>query len=88
MDASKKAKTTDNELATGVNADANANAVQATPADPAMIAARQRQAAQAANFLGMLDPRSLEHPVMPSVEEMGRVLLEVRKNALRAEYGI
>lgn len=39
-------------------------------------------------FLSMLDPESLKHPVMPSTEEMSKVLLEVRKNAIRAEYGV
>jgi pre-mRNA-splicing factor ISY1 len=36
----------------------------------------------------MLDPESLKHPTLPSVDEMSKVLLEVRKNALRAEYGV
>lgn len=40
------------------------------------------------DFLGMLDPESLRHPVLPSVDDMSKVLLEVRKNALRAEYGV
>ena len=40
------------------------------------------------DFLAMLDPASLKHPTLPSVDDMSKVLLEVRKNALRAEYGV
>jgi len=65
------------------------NTVQPAEMDASVVAAAQaRQAALAASFLGMLDPESLKHPVLPTVEEMGKVLLEVRKNALRAEYGV
>lgn len=39
-------------------------------------------------FLSMLDPESLKHPTVPSVDEMSKVLLEVRKQAIRAEYGV
>lgn len=46
------------------------------------------QAGLSHDFLAMLDPESLKHPTLPSVDEMSKVLLEVRKNALRAEYGV
>jgi len=46
------------------------------------------QAGLSHDFLSMLDPESLKHPSLPSVDEMSKVLLEVRKNALRAEYGV
>jgi pre-mRNA-splicing factor ISY1 len=48
----------------------------------------QGQAGLSHDFLSMLDPESLKHPTLPSVDEMSKVLLEVRKNALRAEYGV
>lgn len=51
-----------------------------TPSDPRQALAR--------SFLGMLDPKSLEPPVMPTPEEMAKVLLDVRKRALREEYGV
>lgn len=53
----------------------------------APIAHDPRQA-QARSFLGMLDPESLKHPVMPTPAEMGQVLLDARKRALREEYGV
>jgi pre-mRNA-splicing factor ISY1 len=46
------------------------------------------QAGLSHDFLAMLDPESLKHPTLPSVDDMSKVLLEVRKNALRAEYGV
>jgi pre-mRNA-splicing factor ISY1 len=46
------------------------------------------QAGLSHDFLSMLDPESLKHPTLPSVDGMSKVLLEVRKNALRAEYGV
>ncbi|EIW73494.1 hypothetical protein TREMEDRAFT_24766, partial [Tremella mesenterica DSM 1558] len=55
-----------------------------TPVDPVT----STQLAMAANFLNVLDPESLKAPVLPTVEEMGNVLLEVRKKALRDEYGV
>ena len=45
-------------------------------------------AAIAATFFGVLDPESLRMPRVPTAEEMERVLLEVRKKALRDEYGV
>lgn len=51
-----------------------------TPIDPRQALAR--------TFLGMLDPESLKPPTMPTPEEMSQVLLEVRKKALREEYGV
>jgi pre-mRNA-splicing factor ISY1 len=42
----------------------------------------------ATGFLKVLEPDSLRMPVMPSQEEMGKILLEVRKKALREEYGV
>ena len=47
-----------------------------------------QHAAMAATFFGVLDPESLKMPKVPTAEEMGKVLLEVRKKALRDEYGV
>lgn len=44
--------------------------------------------AQAAAFLGVLDAESLKFPTMPSKDEMAKVLLDVRKQALKEEYGV
>lgn len=44
--------------------------------------------AMARSFLGMLDPESLKAPSLPTTDEMGKILLEVRKRALREEYGV
>lgn len=51
----------------------------------AAVAAAQ---AQAAAFLGVLDAESLKFPTMPSKDEMAKVLLDVRKQALKEEYGV
>ena len=48
----------------------------------------RQAAAIAARFFGVLDPESLRMPVIPTTEQMGEVLLEVRKKALREEYGV
>jgi len=72
-ESTKKAKTT-----------AEVNGGTVAVSDP-MI---QQQAAMVSAFLGVLDPESLKNPVLPGMEEMGRVLLEVRKKALREEYGV
>jgi len=48
----------------------------------------QTALALAASFLGVLDPESLKMPKVPSAEEMGKILLEVRKKALMEEYGV
>ncbi|KAK4684522.1 pre-mRNA-splicing factor ISY1, partial [Tremellales sp. Uapishka_1] len=47
-----------------------------------------RQAAIAASFFSVLDPESMKAPVLASVQEMSQVLLDVRKKALREEYGV
>lgn len=56
--------------------------------DAGVSQAHQQQVALAASFLGMLDPESLKMPVLPTTEEMGKILLEVRKKALREQYGV
>ncbi|GFZ45153.1 Pre-mRNA-splicing factor ISY1 [Saitozyma sp. JCM 24511] len=81
-ESAKKAKTTNN----GESAEDGGAAVVPV-VDPAAAAAA-RQAAVAASFLSVLDPESLKMPTMPTTEEMGKVLLEVRKKALREEYGV
>lgn len=75
----KKAKTESNGKTSG-----SSSAVAVTTVDPAVAS----QAALAVAFLSVLDPESLKNPVLPSVEEMGKVLLDVRKKALREEYGV
>ena len=47
-----------------------------------------RAAAIAASFGGVLDADSLRMPIVPTREEMSQILLEVRKKALREEYGV
>jgi pre-mRNA-splicing factor ISY1 len=84
-ESAKKAKTTNTSVGTGTE-DRGASADVAV-VDPAAAAAA-RQAAVAASFLSVLDPESLKMPTMPTTEEMGQVLLEVRKKALREEYGV
>lgn len=51
-------------------------------------AAQAAQAALAARFMSVFDPASLAPPVLPTKDEMGKILLERRKDALRAEYGV
>ncbi|ORY25631.1 Isy1-like splicing factor [Naematelia encephala] len=48
----------------------------------------RQQAALAASFLQVLDIEALKMPTLPSKEEMGRLLLDVRKKALMEEYGV
>ena len=69
----KKAKTTDTPV--------NGSTASVPNLDP-------QQAAMVASFLGVLDADSLKAPTLPTPEEMGKVLLEVRKKALRDEYGV
>lgn len=45
-------------------------------------------AANIANFMGVIDLTSLQPPPQPTKEEMERILLEARKKALIAEYGV
>ncbi|ORX33453.1 Isy1-like splicing factor [Kockovaella imperatae] len=45
-------------------------------------------AAISATFGGVLDAQSLHMPEVPTREQMGEILLEVRKKALREEYGV
>ncbi|RSH91092.1 NineTeen Complex (NTC) component [Saitozyma podzolica] len=83
-ESAKKAKMTNNGESTE---DGGGGAAVVPVADPAAAAAA-RQAAVAASFLSVLNPESLKMPTMPTTEEMGKVLLEVRKKALREEYGV
>lgn len=48
----------------------------------------KKQQSKAFSFLSMLDPKSLQFPQLPNNQEMENVLLEVRKKALREEYGV
>ncbi|WVQ96233.1 hypothetical protein IAU59_003337 [Kwoniella sp. CBS 9459] len=52
------------------------------------VQAQAQAQAQALSFFAALDPDSLKFPVVPTREEMEGVLLEVRKKALRDEYGV
>ena len=47
-----------------------------------------RAAAISASFGGVLDADSLRMPLVPTREEMSQILLDVRKKALRKEYGV
>ena len=77
--SSKKAKTdTETETVEAGAEDGAQGRAPATTPQPGLSHA----------FLSMLDPESLRHPTMPNTEEMSKVLLEVRKNAIRAEYGV
>lgn len=76
-EAAKKAKT--DETSTNVTP-----AVQANNNDEAV----KQAAAIAASFLGVLDPASLRMPDLPTTEQMGQILLDVRKKALMEEYGV
>lgn len=58
------------------------------PPPPGGPPAQQQQQAVAASFLGVFDPRSLATPAMPDTEAMGKILLERRKEAVRAQYGV
>ncbi|KIR42911.1 pre-mRNA-splicing factor ISY1 [Cryptococcus deuterogattii 99/473] len=78
QEEAKKSKT-DTSFATN-NVVEGQNIASETP-----VAAAQ---AQAAAFLGVLDAESLKFPTMPSKDEMAQVLLDVRKQALRDEYGV
>jgi pre-mRNA-splicing factor ISY1 len=57
----------------------------ATPATEAISAEVQ---AAAASFMSIFDPASLVTPQLPTREEMASALLDVRKKALMAEYGV
>lgn len=57
-------------------------------AQDAAPAAQAAQAALAADFMSVFDPATLAAPVLPNKEELGKILLERRKDALRAEYGV
>jgi pre-mRNA-splicing factor ISY1 len=48
----------------------------------------KQMAATTANYFGMFEPDSLTMPEVPSHEQMAEALLEVRKKALREEYGV
>lgn len=50
--------------------------------------ATKQAALAAAAFFGLFDPASLRMPEVPTKEQMADVLLEVRKKALREEYGV
>lgn len=83
-DTSKKART-DAEPANGT-INGQSVAAAATSAHQAQVQAQQQ--AFAASFGGLFDPASLAAPVLPTQAEMGDILLEVRKRALREEYGV
>ena len=84
-ETSKKAKTENED---GATEEAGLVEGQAPAPAPAAIQPPQNTPGLSHAFLSMLDPESLKHPVMPTPEEMSKVLLEVRKNAIRAEYGV
>jgi len=48
----------------------------------------KHMAATTANYFGMFEPDSLTMPQVPSHDQMAEALLEVRKKALREEYGV
>ncbi|WWD18558.1 hypothetical protein CI109_103011 [Kwoniella shandongensis] len=73
-DSAKKAKTDA----------AGTDSATTTTVDPTIAAAQ----AQAMSFLNVLDADSLKFPTLPTKDEMAKVLLEVRKKALREEYGV
>ncbi|WWD04971.1 hypothetical protein V865_003042 [Kwoniella europaea PYCC6329] len=77
---SKKSKTTN----TTTNGELPPNVLPAQSIDEAMKSAQSA----ALSFLNVLDPKALQFPVVPTPQEMEGVLLEVRKKALREEYGV
>ncbi|WVW84784.1 hypothetical protein I302_106819 [Kwoniella bestiolae CBS 10118] len=79
VDASKKSKTTENGTT-----ELPPNVLPAQSIDDAMKSAQSA----ALYFLNVVDPKALQFPVLPSSKEMEEVLLEVRKKALREEYGV
>jgi len=48
----------------------------------------KQMAATTANYFGMFEPDSLKMPEVPTHDQMAEALLEVRKKALREEYGV
>lgn len=58
------------------------------PSSTATAAPTAAAAAALAAFTGVLDQASLEPPKQPTKEEMDKILLEVRKRALLAEYDV
>ncbi|WWC62690.1 uncharacterized protein I303_105287 [Kwoniella dejecticola CBS 10117] len=82
-DSTKKAKTS-----TEANgSDSNGNTVPVLPPKSIDEAMKSVQSTLS-SFLNVLDPQSLQFPTMPNTSEMEGVLLEVRKKALRDEYGV
>lgn len=43
---------------------------------------------QQTSFFGVLDQESMQWPQQPTKAEMEKILLDVRKKALLAEYGV
>ncbi|KAK8858666.1 hypothetical protein IAR55_002895 [Kwoniella newhampshirensis] len=74
----------DTESAKKAKTDTSTSEGAAQTVDPAVAAAQ----AQAMSFLNVLDAESLKFPTLPTKDEMAKVLLEVRKKALREEYGV
>lgn len=56
--------------------------------DAAAAAAQAAQAALAASFMSVFDAATLSAPTPLSTDELGKILLERRKQALREEYGV
>jgi hypothetical protein len=82
-DASKKARTEEN-----VNGNGTGPTESAQQHAQVQAQAQAQASAFAQSFGGLFDPSSLVAPTLPSQEEMGNILLEVRKRALREEYGV
>ncbi|WWC70849.1 uncharacterized protein I206_104801 [Kwoniella pini CBS 10737] len=78
-DSSKKAKTTE-----VVNGNGESSVIPPKSIDEAMKSVQSTLS----SFLSVLDPQSLQFPTLPNASEMEGVLLEVRKKALRDEYGV
>ncbi|WVF68698.1 hypothetical protein IAT40_003470 [Kwoniella sp. CBS 6097] len=76
-DGAKRAKTS-----------STSDTLSSTNQNAAHTQAQAQALAQALSFFAALDPDTLKFPVVPTREEMEGVLLEVRKKALRDEYGV
>lgn len=87
-DAEAAAEGSSKKKGRGAKKGKKAKAAEGDKAPDAAPAAQAAQAALAADFMSVFDPASLAAPVLPSKEELGKILLERRKDALRAEYGV
>lgn len=83
-----KRQRTEDEETTGATDDKRSKTTSNSTTAGGAISIEAAAAANVASFMGVIDMKSLQPPIQPTKEQMEKILLDARKQALLAEYGV